>query len=361
MCDNIMRYVLAACAYAACVHAACDTKEWAATCAIPCTDALLDAARARRRHGEPLFVTWVDAGNVQLFKDHWRPRAVGRNASFIVVAADEPTAAEVYPTPAVVIDPLPRQFLEANCTGSRGAGDCMRRYHVIAYTKLSVSRCLVAHGMSVVIMDVDAFITGDLKQLIARADADVLTIMDDQRHRSRKVPLEHYYAGEKRWGIPVYARYAAGGPGARTGHCLAVAFFGSSAAVEKLLAYAQGVFADVFTAWWAGAALPDGLPWAATPQRTLLQQSFAWALASTVGGDGVAALHTLFDATKSSCEPVVQLIGGLRLGYMPYDDAFDPGADRWCRNVACNHSTWVVHCFGTAAEKTECARNIAYN
>jgi len=264
----------------------------------------------------------------------------------------------------VPIAPVPDGFLDARCSGSHGNGDCMRRYHTIAYTKLSVSRCLVQHGIDVVIMDVDALVTGNLTQLVSAQGADVLTIMDDQSPWTRRSPPEHSYSGPFTWGLPFRARRAIGGPGARTGHCLAVAYFRSCESAERLLSGAQQTFVRVFAQWWLGANESGSFQWAEKPRRTLLQQSFAWALAETIGEAGYDELRVAFTEARSACEPTtayVRLVGGsaesLRVGYLPHNASFEPGAGRWCRNVACANSTWVKHCFGTSDEKLECARN----
>ena len=196
------------------------------------------------------------------------------------------------------------------------------------------------------------------------------------------------------WGLPWRPQQlgrrgdeAVGGPGARLGQCLGLAYFrgaragaDSAAPAALLLARVERVYVDVMLAWWwpdylgPGTAEHDGrqLPaWAGYLERTLIQKSFAWGLASWMVDAGqagaIAALRSAFEEARGSCEPqAVTLraeprarLPSLRVAYLPYDGTVPPPAEtrRWCLNVACANASWVRHCFGSFSEKMACTQD----
>ena len=231
------------------VASCCTPSRWFDTCALPCTDALVAEGRAAAR-GNTVALTWADHAYAPMLARHWLPNVMAAGLGALVVAADEATAqvARSSGARAVVLAPLPNGTLDVDCPlGSHGTGLCMRRYHMFAYTKLSVPRCLVAHGLEVLALDADAMVTADLLGLARSADANVATIMDGQYLHPR--PGEHSYLGPSTWGLPVGMRRSIGGAGARLGHCLGVAHFRGPPAAA-LLERTQRTFIRIMAAWW---------------------------------------------------------------------------------------------------------------
>ena len=189
----------------------CVPSRWFDTCALPCTAGLVAIGRRASSNGGIVVVTWADESYIPMLQDHWFPRMRAAGLGAIVVAGDENTAhaarrAGAHP---VLLAPVPAGSLSVECPlGSHGTGECMRRYHMFAYTKLSVPRCLVAHGMEVLAMDADAIMTGDLVGLARSSNAHVATIMDGQDLYTS--PLELAYTGGASWGLPFPMRRSIG-------------------------------------------------------------------------------------------------------------------------------------------------------
>lgn len=354
--------------YVAQTARACSPDRWFDTCALPCTRALVEEGRLAATRGGIAVVTWADRNYVPMLTQHWLPRVEAAGFGALVVAADESTvqAARQAGARAVLLAPTPPGSLGTECPlGSHGTGECMRRYHLFSYTKLSVPRCLVEAGLEVLALDADAFLTGDVVALARASGAHVATIMDSQS--SYRGFGELSYQGEDSWGLPFAMRRSLGGGGARLGHCLGVAFFRGPAAAALLLR-TQHTFIAVATAWWWGnASSASHLPWAAQPTRTLVQRAFAWELASwmreTRHRASLDDLRDAFRRARSSCDaqvvsmPAAGSLPALRVAYLPHDGTVEPADlnQRWCRRVSCANASWVVHCFGTVVEKMECA------
>ena len=133
----------------------------------------------------------------------------------------------------------------------------------------------------------------------------------------------------------------------------------------------QRTFISVMTAWWwdnsTHQAVASMLPWASTSSRTLIQQAFAWELATWMRDaghmDSLRDMQTAFQSARGSCRPQTVAIPAfgdlptLRIAYLPHDGTVAPlkKEHRWCLRVSCANTSWVTHCFGTMDEKMACA------
>ena len=253
-----------------------------AASALECTPALVASAP-----GPTVTLTWVS--DVPLFK-LWYPRAHAHGLRVLAIP-------------------------ESNVTGQRVRSMGVPTLpHAPENAILPITRCFVDSGVSVLVLDVDAMLTGNVLALAERSGADVATIMEDQRNNATQ-----------------------------PGSCLAVAYFKAGEPAASLLRLAQDIFEQ-------------------NPIRALMQQSFARAIHEWTAADPAAnaALAAAYERARYSCQAQVATVGGLaplRIAYLPYDASVKAHpTDAKCRNVACAGDSWVVHCFGSML----CAESISY-
>lgn len=306
-----------------------------------------------------LTLVWVDVNTVATFSP-WLALFDKLDGSTRAVIAWDEAARDIVAKRNVPVLLWPAVYGDRVCDRAVDP-PCMRRYHELAASKLHVAACLVEAGVSVTVSDVDALFMDKLTPLMTQSGADLATVTDVQAwNRTHPLFIQGW------WGLPVEEdRDNVPGPQwARMNNCLAVMWARGDSQAAQLLRLALDVMTGDTNAWWEGDSARRKMS-SRPPSRTVLQQSFAWALALWAGTSlDLAAVRAAGVAASKQCEPaVVTLTDGrrppLKVAYLPWTHSPEDFDMRSCLEVSCQGRRWLAHSFGASKSKTRWAIHMA--